>query len=73
MQYNDFGKKEMAIKTGNFMHIKNVKMQDNNKNYGKLRDREPQENREDRSSGVGRGGVDLLRPRGVIGRGPQGP
>ena len=39
----------------------------------KLRDREPRENREDRSSGVGRGGVELFRPRGVIGRGPQGP
>ena len=39
----------------------------------KLRDREPRENREDRSSGVGRGGVDLCRPRGAIGRGPEGP
>ena len=39
----------------------------------KLRDREPRENPKDRSSGVGRGGVDLCRPRGAIGRGPEGP
>ena len=39
----------------------------------KLRDREPRENREDRGSGVGRGGVDLCSPRGAIGRGPEGP
>ena len=31
------------------------------------------ENREDRRLGLGRGGVELFRPRGVIGRGPQGP
>ena len=31
------------------------------------------ETRETRSSGVGRGGVELFRPRGVIGRGPEGP
>ena len=30
------------------------------------------ETRETRSSGVGRGGVELFRPWGVIGRGPQG-
>ena len=29
--------------------------------------------RETRISGVGRGGVELFRPRGVIGRGPEGP
>ena len=37
---------------------------------------EPEKNRETRetrSSGVGRGGVELFRPRGVIGRGPEGP
>ena len=37
------------------------------------RDRRTQENRKDRSSGVGRGGLDLFRPRGAIGRGPEGP
>ena len=41
--------------------------------FDQLRDREPRENREDRSSGVGRGGVELFRPRGAIGRGPEGP
>ena len=37
------------------------------------RDRRTRENRKDRSSGVGRGGLDLFGPRGAIGRGPEGP
>ena len=37
------------------------------------RDRRTRKNRKDRSSGVGRGGLDLFRPRGAIGRGPEGP
>ena len=37
-----------------------------------LKPEKNRETRETRSSGVGRGGVELFRPRGVIGRGPQG-
>ena len=37
------------------------------------RDRRTRENRKDRTSGVGRGGLDLFRPRGAIGRDPKGP
>ena len=43
------------------------------KPYKFKRDRRTRENRKDRSSGVGRGGLDLFRPRGAIGRGPEGP
>jgi hypothetical protein len=36
-------------------------------------DRRTRENRKDQSLGVGRGGLDLFRPQGDIGRGPEGP
>ena len=40
--------------------------------FGRYNERpeNPEKNREDRRLGLGRGGVELFRPRGVIGRGP---
>ena len=44
------------------------------KNYGpEVETVKPRETREDRWLGLGRGGVELFKPRGVIGRGPYGP
>ena len=38
-----------------------------------LETEKPEEPAKNRSSGIGRGGFDLLRPRGTIGRGYEGP
>ena len=48
-------------------------MQDKKKYGPEIETAKTRENREDRRLGLGRGGVELFRPRGVIGRGPQGP
>ena len=46
----------------------------NIKNYGQeVETEKTRENREDRRLGLGRGGVELFRPLGVIGHGPQRP
>ena len=52
------------------MYIKDVST---NTFFPEVETAKTRENREDRRLGLGRGGVELFRPQGVIGRGPQGP